>query len=89
MKNQEKFVVKETCHKDALGNEIVIGKKYGWSHNKNGFSSVIIGEAISLSKNGVMIKVISSKRALYDNDPKRNETKEKINIRGINLFPIL
>lgn len=83
------FLIKETCHKDALGNEIVIGKKYGWSHNKNGFSHVIIGEADSFSEKGVNIKVLSSKRALYDDDPEPKETKQKINIRGINLFPIL
>lgn len=88
MKKEVEIKIMDTCHKDALGNEIIIGQKYGCSHNHNGFSTVTIGVATSLSKNGVMLKVFSCKRALYNDDAKTHEIKESINTRGINLFPV-
>ena len=83
------------AHCDALGNPIKIGKRYGWARNSNGFTQVTIGIAQKLSEKGVTIKVESAKKGLYDSDPvplriggEYVSVKEKINVKGMILFPI-
>ena len=86
------------AHCDALGDPINIGKAYGWSRNDNGFTQVTIGIAEKLTEKGVTLKVISSKKGLYDYDPEpltiggdKNElnyVKEKINVKGMIIFSI-
>jgi hypothetical protein len=65
---------------------------YGYSKNVNGFSTVVIGEAVKFTKNGVSLKVIISKRSLWGNESKPlligDEIKEIINISGMMLFPV-
>jgi hypothetical protein len=79
---------KIASHCDALGDTIIIGKKYGWSINNHGFTHVITGIAEKFTEKGVTLKVLSSIRCLYDYDPEPIKVKEKINIRGICIFPI-
>lgn len=86
------------AHCDALGDPIKINKAYGWSRNDNGFTQVTIGIAEKLTEKGVTLKVLSSKKGLYDYDPEPlqvggdksgiNYVKEKINVKGMCLFPI-
>lgn len=83
-------------HYDALGNPIEIGKKYGWSRNDSGFTQVSIGFAEKLTEKGVTLKIESGRKGLYDYDPEPLivggddylSIKEKINIKGMMLFPI-
>jgi hypothetical protein len=84
------------AHCDALGDPIKINKAYGWSRNDNGYTHVTIGIAKKLTEKGVTLKVISSKKGLYDYDPEPLKiggndfdcVKEKINIKGMCLFPL-
>jgi hypothetical protein len=84
------------AHCDALGDPIKINKVYGWSKNDNGFTQVTIGITEKLTEKGVTLKIISSKKGLYDYDPEPltiggagfDSVKEKINVKGIILFPI-
>lgn len=44
--------VSETFPTDALGDPIVIGARYGYSRNSNGFTHVTLGTAKSVSDSG-------------------------------------
>ena len=93
---KEDYPLKKMAHYDALGNIIEAGKKYGWATNDNGFTQVTIGIAESFTPKGITLKVVSSRKGLYDDDPKDQviggdslfAVKEKINIKGMRLFPI-
>mgnify|MGYP001767133335 CR=1 FL=1 len=84
------------AHCDALGNPIQFGKAYGWAKNDNGFTQVTIGIAEKFTEKGVTLKVISSKKGLYEYDPEplpiggksMDAVKEKVNVKGMILFPI-
>jgi hypothetical protein len=79
---------KIASHCDALGDPIIIGETYGWSINNHGYTHVITGVAEKFTEKGVTIKVKTSIRCLYDDDPKPIKVKERINLRGIGIFPI-
>ena len=75
---------------DALGNEIIVGNKYGYSRNQNGFTYVRIGDIVKINDKSVRMKVESSKRQLYDGILE-NDNRQKaqfINIKSIMLFPV-
>ena len=77
------------AHCDALGDHIVIGKRYGYSKNDNGFTHVVIGLAMKLTSKGVSIGIQSSMRGLYEDDPKPYEMGNKnVSVKGMLLFPI-
>lgn len=86
----------EFKHLDAIGNPIILGHTYGWARNDNGFTFVTIGIAEKFTEKGVTFKIISAKRSLWDDEPEMltigstqyNGIKEKINIRGIMVFPV-
>jgi hypothetical protein len=83
-------------HCDALGDPVKIGKAYGWARNDNGLTQVTIGIAEKFTEKGVTLKIISAKKGLYEYDPEPlpiggteyNAVKEKINVKGMILFPI-
>ena len=60
---------------DALGYPIEIGTIYGYSVRNNGIVKVVIGEAESITDNGVRLKIICRGSAAYSG----NITEEKIN----------
>jgi len=84
------------AHHDALGDRIQIGKAYGWARNDNGLTQVTIGIAEKFTEKGVTLKVISSKKGLYEYDPEPlpiggksiDAVKEKVNVKGMILFPL-
>jgi len=75
-------------HKDALGDKIEIGRKYGYSINKNGFTHVVTGLVKNFTSSGVTLTVLSAVQALYSDQPLPIEFKENVNVKGINLFPV-
>ena len=63
--------------KDATGNEIVIGNKYGYYRNTNGFTYVTIGEAKSTNKGKVyLINTIVKSYVYNDGIKEPNSIKE-------------
>jgi len=77
--------------KDALGNDIIIGKFYGYSQNKNGMTHIKVGEAVKFNAKSVTLEVIYYNSALYDDDPSDPSfpmTKTKISVKGNMLFPV-
>jgi hypothetical protein len=74
---------------DALGNPIVIGNKYGYSRNQNGFTTVRIGIIVKINEKSVSMQVTEAKISFYDNKLKDEKLpSKKISMRSDSLFPI-
>lgn len=75
---------------DALGNDIIIGAKYGYSSTKDGWSSTVIGIATRFTPSGkVTLENISRKRYLYARSSELwGNEKDKVNINPHILFPV-
>lgn len=77
--------------KDALNNKIIIGNRYGYSRNQNGFTYVRLGKIINSTPKGLVTMLLdSSKVALYNNEleEETNCIQLKISIKPNMLFPI-
>ena len=74
---------------DALGDAIVIGNCYGYSHSANGINKVRIGIAEKETKSGLLtLQVIKSMKGLY-NDIKEDEiTSRTASVKPVLLFPV-
>jgi hypothetical protein len=75
--------------KDALGNDIVIGKSYGYSVRNSGAVEVIVGEVSEIQDDGVKIVNIKRGRGFGNQEitpvnPKRSIGKVIPN----SLFPV-
>ncbi len=75
--------------KDALGNEIVFGKRYGYCQNSSGLTTITIGIAEKFTNTGVTLKIESQKSAIYQDEatPQKFE-KANVTVKCLNLFPI-
>lgn len=76
--------------KDALGNEIVMGKSYGYARNENGFNVVVIGTVTNFTEKGlVTLQVTERKRSLYFDELESIEIDSpKVSVKPMILFPI-
>jgi hypothetical protein len=75
--------------KDALGIEIQIGQRYGYSRNENGFTYVRIGTISKINEKTVTMNVEITKKALYSDDLEIDPiSNKKISIKGSMLFPV-
>jgi hypothetical protein len=75
--------------KDALGIEIQIGQRYGYSRNENGFTYVRIGTISKINEKTVTMDVEITKKALYSDDLEIDPiSNKKISIKGSMLFPV-
>lgn len=70
---------------DATGKEIMIGQKYGYYTNKNGFTRTIIGEAKSTNKGKVLLVNCDEKEYMY-NDGIKPPYKQRTLEKGISIF---
>ena len=83
------FRYRKKIMKDALGIEIQIGQRYGYSRNENGFTYVRIGTISKLNEKTVTMDVEVTKRALYSADLEIDLlASKKISIKGNMLFPV-
>ena len=73
---------------DALGNPIVIGRRYGYSISKNGINEVITGTALSWSDKRVTLSSIQEARGLYGEVGEFVAKTRARSVHGCNLFPI-
>lgn len=75
--------------KDAIGNEIVVGKRYGYTTNSNGYSYSKVGIVEQIHPSGVTLKIIASWSSLYDKEMEAVPIeKKRISIRGKMLIPV-
>lgn len=77
--------------KDALGNEIVLGEKYGYARQDNGFNIVVIGTAIKFGEKGSLtLQVTERKRSVYLAELESVEIgSPKVSVKPMQVFPIL
>jgi hypothetical protein len=77
------------AHKDALGNEIVIGNWYGYSRNDGGRSHVTVGQAIKTTDKTVRLGNCKVNLWLYG-DPCDHYRKlaTEVSIRSDMIFPV-
>ena len=76
--------------KDALGNPIVFGERYGHARYQNGFNRVTTGTALHLTKSGLLSicpdKVMTG---LYkDLNTEETEIPKTISVKSVLVFPI-
>lgn len=75
--------------KDALGNEIVFGSKYGYSASSNGITSVKIGRALYFTEKGLCsLDVFIHNRGAYNEELKPREDRTRIAVKPSCLFPV-
>lgn len=76
--------------KDALGNDVVIGNRYGYTTGNNGILRVVVGAAVKLTEQKVMIKV--EKLTTYAYGGLCAHQGESVSatraVYGCNLFPV-
>jgi hypothetical protein len=81
---------------DALGNEIVVGRKYGYSRNDGGYSHVTIGTASKITEansdryNPPKVRLIDcTVLRFYCGEPYQNDVKPAdVSILGVMVFPV-
>ena len=75
---------------DALGNDIIIGQRYGYTTGGNGILHVVTGTAAKLTEQKVAIKVDKLTTYVYGKpaDGERQSTASTRAVYGCNLFPV-
>lgn len=77
--------------KDALGNDIVIGAKYGFSRDSSGVTEVTTGKAIGFTTKGLLTIEVLTRKAGYGNSelkPDSWKKQEKCSVKPSKLFPL-
>lgn len=75
--------------KDALGNEIVFGSKYGYSASSNGITSVKIGKACYFTEKGLCsLHVFIHKSGANNDELKPREDRTRVAVKPSCLFPV-
>lgn len=74
---------------DALGNPVLLGKSYGYSNQKSGFATTVVGEAIKETAKGITLRIIRRRNFLYGDPIDWNHaTAEKVSVQAAILFPV-
>jgi len=73
---------------DALGNPIEVGKLYGYSTDKNGFTRVTVGNVIRLTYDRVTLKPIHSVEGLWSKTPDEVNLTKFVSVKAMKLFPV-
>lgn len=75
--------------KDALGNEIVFGEKYGYTGTYDGITIIKIGVAMHFTEKGLLtIDVLQHKRASYNDEAQEVSIGPKVSVKPCGLFPV-
>lgn len=76
--------------RDALGNDIIIGKRYGYTTGNNGILRVVIGTVTKLTEQKTVLKVEKLTTHVYGSlsAAQAESTAETRAVYGCNLFPV-
>lgn len=76
--------------KDALGNPIEIGKTYGYSTDRNGFTRSTVGTVskINPETGNISLKVINSVGGLWSYEPDEKGLAKSVHVKAMKLFPV-
>ena len=64
--------------KDAIGQDLEIGKIYGYSQNQNGFTTAYTGILKKFKEGKAQLEIISKFRTLYLHDAEPDKINSKI-----------
>lgn len=78
------------AQRDALGNAIAIGKRYGYTTGNNGILRVVVGTAAKLTEQKTVIKVEKLTTYAYGGLSVHQDesTAATRAVYGCNLFPV-
>lgn len=80
---------KITNRKDALGNELIPGNKYGYNTDGNGIMYVILGKFLNFTKQGyASLEPYSKKQGIFNDELKDVSFSSKVSVKSGKLFPI-
>lgn len=79
--------------KDALGQDIVFGRSYGYTIEINGITTVRIGTAESVTPKGYITMLIKRSTTQYSVNGERHDNTDidgigKTSVKPIKLFPL-
>lgn len=73
-----------------MGNEIIIGKYYGYSQTINGNNNIKIGKAIKHTPKGLLtLEIISAKTSVYNDELYDVNFSKTITCKPVLLFPVI
>jgi hypothetical protein len=73
---------------DALGNEVIIGRRYGYATSKNGINEVVTGTALSVKEKRVTLSGIQESRGVYGEVGEFVPKDRSRSVHACNVFPI-
>ena len=75
---------------DALGNEIIFGRLYGYSTDQNGITEINIGTVESVTPKGYITILVKRKILQYTVNGERHENllEKRTFVKPIKLFPL-
>ena len=75
---------------DALGNEIIFGRSYGYSTEQNGITEINIGIVESITPKGYVTILLKRRISQYTTNGERHEnlSETKTSVKPIKLFPL-
>lgn len=75
---------------DALGNEVIVGKWYGYSRNGDGITKIVVGKIKSFKPDAKRVYLLDAieKRHLYGGAAEFEDKDGGVSISPISLFPI-
>lgn len=77
--------------KDALGNDVVLGDKYGYSTSSSGNAMVVVGIARKFTPQKVALEVTNRRFFLYAEEtptPTYRNCADVVHIASFHLFPV-
>jgi len=75
---------------DALGNEIIFGRSYGYSTEQNGITEINIGIVESITPKGYITILLKRRISQYTTNGERHENllEKRTFVKPIKLFPL-
>ena len=74
---------------DALGNEIVMGKRYGYAISSSGVTTIVTGIAKKFTPKGLLTLIPETTvSAVYMNVATPREVSKTVSVKPLCLFPI-
>jgi hypothetical protein len=75
---------------DALGNEIIFGRNYGYSTDQSGITGINIGTVESVTPKGYITILVKRRISQYATNSERYENllEKRTSVKPIKLFPL-
>jgi hypothetical protein len=74
--------------KDAIGNDIVVGKSYGYTQISSGVIYILFGKVVKFTEKKVTLLITKQRHGVYGNVDEEEEISSKRSVYGCILFPI-